>query len=151
MYEASPAGISPELAHAFAQTLFEVYGPAPITLQIGQRAEAATQWLDRQQARSALVITGWNPFGRAQGIGWNDRANSQLIYEVDQLGLRHLPARGISATGDWYEDSLCVFDVSAAQIDAWLARFRQAAVVQVRHGQPPELVWHPLYRTPAPN
>ena len=146
MHEESPAGISLELAHAFAQTHFEVYGPTPITLQIGQRAEAATQWLDRQQARSALVITGWNPFGRAQGIGWNDRANSQLTDEVEQLGLRYRPARGVSVTDDWHEDSFCVFDVSDAQIDAWLARFRQAAVVRVRHGQAPELVWHLLYR-----
>lgn len=146
MHDDSPVGISPDLAHAFAQTLFEVDGPHPITLQIGQHAEAAAQWLDRQQARSALVITGWNPFGRAQDIGANDRANHQLTDEVEQLGLRYRPARGVSVTDDWHEDSLCVFDVSDAQIDAWLARFRQAAVVRVRHGQTPELVWHLLYR-----
>lgn len=136
----------PERIHAFGSICFEVYGRPPTSVRLGQQPEACATWLDACAASSAWIVTAWNPLGRVQGTDWNEQANSQLRADIDQQGLRRLPARGFNATGDRFEEGFCVFDASEAQADGWLVRFRQAAVVRLRRGHAPERIWHPLYR-----
>lgn len=126
--------LPPDLVHAFEQTLFEVHGTAPITLQVGHGAEQVSRWLDGYQAHSATVITAWNPFGQAQDASVNQAANAQLLAEIEATGLAWQPGRGVSTTDDWFEDSFCVFDATEAQIDAWLVAHRQLAVLCVHRG-----------------
>lgn len=138
--------LSTALAAAFALTTFEVHGAHPATLTVSDTSQACAAWLDAARAQQAVVVTAWNPFGAAQSAQANSSANAQLCTEIEAAGLAWQPARGVSTANDWFEDSYCVFDAPSAVIDGWLRSFDQHAVLRVRRGESPALVWHPDHR-----
>jgi hypothetical protein len=131
-----------DLIATYSTARYEVFGEYPAVLSIGDSAGAHDEWLARMGSESAVVITAWNPFSHQLSQLKNDAANRHLVNAIEEMSLRWVAARGSSAGGGWHEDSCCVFDVPASLVEQWLVRYQQNAVVRVRRGGIPELVWH---------
>ena len=133
-----------ESIRAFVQCV-ELAGEQPtVCLRIGDDDQLHAGWLARHQARSATILTAWNPFGQELSRTENDALQARLQTTILHSGLGWLPARGEDPLGSWQtEPGFCVFDLSPALLDDWLARFRQNAAVRLERGKGCRLVWHP--------
>ena len=139
---------SKEYADAYAKTEFTVFGPDEHVLRIGQGAQEAASWLRRHGAQSATVVTAWNPFSCELSPEQNQERQLRLQQELATTGLHTLTAQGQDKQSEWpAEPSLCVFDGTPDQIDSWLVKFEQNAVVQVDTNGACTLLWHPDLRT----
>ena len=122
-------------------------GPQRIDLVVGARNGRHERWLRGHSARSATVLTAWNPAGRRASAADNAIAQARLRRQLDASGLATLPSSNLDPSGRWpAEPGWCVFDASPRQIDRWLARFRQHAAVRLVLGRGCRLVWHPAVR-----
>lgn len=138
---------SKEHADAYTKTEFTIYGAPENVLRIGRGAPEAASWLRRNDAQCAAVVTAWNPFSCAQPIEQNQDRQSRLQQEVTANGLRTLRAQGQDKLSSWpAEPSICVFDATKEQVDSWLVRYEQNAVVWVDSAGNCTLVWHPDLR-----
>jgi len=138
---------TPDLVASYEAALYEVAGDSPVLLRIG--ASAPQPWLQRLNAKTATLITAWNPFSQALEDSVN-RARLQALTEaVGAEGLRHLPAQGRDPSGLWApEPGLCVLDASRALALQWLRDFDQFAAVIADAGSC-RLLWHPDITPPA--
>ncbi len=119
--------------------------------RIDDAAGLHAAWLTRQQARSATILTAWNPLGEDSAREANDAAQARLQATLEIAGLRFRPASGEDPRGLWApEPGFCVFDVDAVQLDVWLRSFRQNAAVQLDAQRACRLVWHPQIRRRLP-
>ena len=138
---------SKKYAAAYAKTEFTVFAPAEHVLRIGQDSLQAASWLRRHGAQSATVVTAWNPFSLELTAKQNQERQLRLQKELTTTGLRIFAAQGQDKLSAWpAEPSLCVFDGTADQIDSWLVKFEQNAVVQVDATGACALLWHPDVR-----
>lgn len=143
---------SAETITAYEQTDYLVDDQPPVCLRIGDDDQQHQPWLVRHGARSASILTAWNPFGQELPAAENDALQQRLQHTIVQSGLRWLPARGEDPKGSWTpEPGFCVFDVPAAMLDEWLQLFRQNAAVRLETGQGCALVWHPAIRRQMAN
>lgn len=135
---------APALRQAYEATLFEVMGAAPTVFRIGDGGTSVDAWLARVGARSACIITAWNPFSASTPPEQNDAQQQRLLSRIEAASLRWHPAQGRDSSGEWPpEPSLCVLDMSEQQVDAWLQEFSQFAAVVLTHSQGCHLRWHP--------
>lgn len=138
-----PPALSPALVQAFWDTLFSVEGLAE-PLRIGVHAAATDEWLTRQNAQTAVVITAYNPFAQETRTSENEARQSALLLALRGEGWRYFAAEGQGIDGAWpAEPSVCVLDVPELVAKSWLVRLRQLALVAVRRGHAPELAFHP--------
>jgi len=117
------------LLRAFRATC---YGAGPAVARIGRRCPALDGLCGRQ---GGAFVTAWNPQSRRAPVGRNVRANTAL------LGwLRRLPnVPGAGEGRSWREEHwFAILDPRRAAVLA--RRFRQAAIVTLRRGQPARLV-----------
>lgn len=137
----------------------EVVIPAELLLAY----EAASYWVDLPSGRVTLkigeafdaphgvapysrlaVVTACNPFSRILSQVENEARQADLIEAVEAAGLAWFPAAGVDPTGEWEpEPSLGVIDPSDEQLDAWMERFGQNAVVVANAGEATRLLLHP--------
>lgn len=139
---------SPETIAAYRQTDYFAEDQPPVCLRIGHGSSQHHAWLaGLHHARSASILTAWNPFGQELSRADNDALQEKLLAAIRQSGLKWLPARGEDPKGSWTpEPGFCVFDASPAQLDDWLVAFRQNAAVRLEDGGECVLVWHPEIR-----
>ena len=107
------------------------YTAGPAAVRIGRRCPALDVVVGRQ---AGAFITAWNPWGRRAPVGWNRRANIALLERL--RGLTHVAGAG-EGRGWWEEHWLVVTDPRRAAVLG--RRFRQAAIVTLRRGQPARL------------
>lgn len=132
---------------AYEQTDYFADDQPPVCLRIGDDGRRHQDWLARHGARSATILTAWNPFGQELPAAENEALQARLHATIEKSGLRWLPARGEDPKGSWTpEPGFCVFDVPAAMLDEWLKLFRQNAAVRLDADQGCALVWHPAIR-----
>lgn len=132
---------------AYEQTDYFADDQPPVCLRIGDDGRHHQNWLGRHGARSATILTAWNPFGQELPAAENEALQARLHASIEQSGLRWLPARGEDPKGSWTpEPGFCVFDVPPAMLDEWLKLFRQNAAVRLDADQGCTLVWHPGIR-----
>lgn len=86
-------------------------------------------------SESALVVTAWNPLGKLLSIVENDRLQSELIADLNELGLRYFSVMGQEPGGGWKEDSLLV-PASVPQITLRIVielarKYQQNAIFEV--------------------
>ncbi|WP_426042394.1 DUF3293 domain-containing protein [Brevundimonas sp. TWP2-3-4b1] len=137
----------------------EVVIPAELLLAY----EAASYWVDLPSGRITLkiggefdpphglevysrlaVVTAFNPFSRLLSQVENEVHQADLIEAVEVAGLAWFPAAGDDPIGEWEpEPSLGVLDPSDEQLDGWMERFGQNAVVVADFGRPIMLRLHP--------
>ena len=131
------------LYHAYLGTDFRIDTQLPQAVRIGKPAHEFAAWMRAQGYRRAMLITAWNPYSVPVPRPENDRRQQALEAEVELLGIKCLPAHGADPGGKWEEASLCLFDVSPEQRDAWMRRYEQNAVVLVDAEGDVRLFWHP--------
>jgi hypothetical protein len=132
---------------AYEGTHYFAHEAKPVLVRIGDPASSHEAWLERMDARSATILTAWNPLGEEKTAEENDRAQAALREALGQRELRWLPASGEDPAGAWQpEPGFCVFDLPDELLDQWLVRFRQNAAVQVTRDRKCRLVWHPSIR-----
>lgn len=136
-----PAG----LIAAYTGTDFRfAFSDTPLVVKIGQ-------WLDApavfQRNSRIAVVTAYNPFSRETEDRVNEARQRELISAVEAEGLEWLPALGADPDEVWPpEPSLAVFDASDTQLDQWMERFEQNAVVIATSTAPAALRLHPRAR-----
>ena len=130
------------LVAAYAAARYEVSGEFPSVLLISDSPGIHDEWLAKNQSDSAVVITAWNPFSHQLSPAKNEAANRHLESAIRGRSLGWALASAADPTGRWREASFCVFDVPDSLVDEWLIRYQQNAVIRVRKGGRPTLVWH---------
>ncbi len=130
----------PGLLRAFRGTR---YAAGPAVARIGRRCPALDPLLRRQ---AGAFITAWNPWGRRAPPGWNRRAG--LALQGWLRGASHLAGAGEGR--GWREEHwFAVMDPRRAAVLG--RRFRQAAIVTLRRGQPARLLVLAAPRQPRPS
>lgn len=110
------------------------YRAGDVVARVGRLSPSADAWLAAHGVRAGAVVTAWNPMSRRQPPGWNDRAQARLF----QAARRWARAEGFSGTRHWQEHNLLLAaDPRAVAVLA--RRFRQAAILVLRKGQPARL------------
>lgn len=136
-----------ETIAAYEQTDYFADDQPPVRLRIHDDSALHQPWLARHQARSASILTAWNPFGQELSADDNAARQQRLQAAIAASGLRWLPARGEDPLGSWQpEPGFCVFDASPEQLDRWLIDFEQNAAVRIATDARCHLVWHPEIR-----
>ncbi len=120
------------LLRAYRRTSYEAGG---IKIRIGLRSAAADHLLLAHGARTAVLITAYNPRSRRMPLGWNQRMQNRLR---DAVGRRPVLS-GRSTAGHWSEAHLLVFG-DPRPIHRLARYYRQHAFVMIRHGQRARLV-----------
>ena len=125
--------------------------------------EAADYWVDLPSGRAALnvgkpmpsapelpegtrlaIVTACNPFSRPLDASENAARQKALIEVVEAAGLAWFPAAGTDPSGAWEpEPSAGVIGASEEQLDDWMERFGQNAVVVGPGGGQAGLRFHP--------
>jgi hypothetical protein len=123
--------LRPALLRAYRNTCYEAAG---IPIRIGIYSAATDQLLLTHRARSAALITAYNPFSRMMPVHWNQRMQARLLRALGRR--RVLPAGG--SLGRWSEAHFFVFG-DPRPIRRLARRYRQYAIVIVHLGQPPRL------------
>ena len=120
-------------------------------LMIGRPAPAFAGWLGTGGFRSATVLTACNPGSRPLPDAENTRRRQELETAVAAQGLSAWPAVNQDPSGQWPDEpGLCIADLPASLLDAWLERFGQNAAVVYEPPAAPRLVWHPALRPQRP-
>jgi hypothetical protein len=123
--------LRPALLRAYRNTCYEAAG---IQIRIGRYSAATDRLLLTHGARSAALITAYNPLSRLMPLAWNLRMQARLLRVLCRRRL--LPARGF--LGQWSEAHVLVFG-DTRPVRRLARRYRQYAIVIVRLGQPPRL------------
>jgi hypothetical protein len=117
--------LSPLLLRAYRQTDYLAGG---IKLRIGRRAPRGLFAL--VDAKTAVLITAWNPRSRRMPNGWNCRMQRRLR----QWLRRHVVLDAEGSLGRWREAMLLVA-ADPRPVIRLAARFRQHGVVILRRAQ----------------
>lgn len=119
----------------------------PVTLRPETPAPAFATRLNNEGCTSATLLTAFNPGSRPLSDHANTERAEQLERRVAQSGLRAWPTTHRDPEGQWPDEhGLCILDLPAEQLDAWLTEFAQNAAVVVHPPAPPRLAWHPHLR-----
>ncbi|MBB3898260.1 DUF3293 domain-containing protein [Roseococcus suduntuyensis] len=110
------------------------YRAGPVVAWAGRRSPSADAWLAAHGARAGAIITAWNPMCRWHPRGWNDRAQERLRAATR----RWARAEGFSGTKRWQEHNL-LLAANPRAVTVLARRFRQAAILVLRKGQPARL------------
>jgi len=112
------------------------YEAAGVVVRVGRRGPAVDALLARLGVRQGGFLGAWNPLSRRMPAGWNRRMQARLVQAA-----RRLPAaEGWGGTPRWRE-AHCLFGADPRRLAVLARRFRQAAFVVVRRGQPARLCW----------
>jgi hypothetical protein len=84
-------------------------------------------------------ITAWNPDSESASRVDNDRADGELVAELDRLGVRRFPAHAHDDQGAHREDGWLVLDVPTQGMDRLARRFGQDGVLAWPAGTPVRL------------
>lgn len=130
-----PDRVPASLLRAYRATIYEAAG---IAVRIGRRSPSLDRLLVAERARSAVLLTAWNPYSHRMPEGWNRRMQHALAARLRRWVVRPACGRGRG----WAEAHVLAFapEAPACRI-AW--RFRQRAVVVVRRGQAARLRFNP--------
>jgi len=134
--------IPAELLLAYAAASYWVDLPSGrITLKIGEQFDPPP---GVEPYSRLAVVTACNPFSRILSQFENEARQADLTEAVEAAGLAWFPAAGVDPTGDWEpEPSLGVLAPSDEQLDAWMERFGQNAVVVADACEVIRLRFHP--------
>ncbi len=109
------------------------YQACSFTVHIGRRADALLRTIG---AREACFLGADNPRSRRMPPGWNRRARLRLA-----AALRRVPTS--PATGTWrrWSEAHLLAALPKLRARVLARRFRQNAIVVLRHGAPAALLW----------
>ena len=122
--------MTPRLLRAYRATEYRIADAG--TARIGRRPDAV---LARLGLRAACLLGADNPGSRRMPAGWNGRARARLAARL--RGVPTWPACGV---GRGWREAHVLAALAPARARVLARRFRQAAFVALRRGQPASLV-----------
>jgi len=134
-----------EAYRATDYVLFVGNGGQDVTLNIGRRNPDFDTVLEGRRAKSALVVTAYNPRSIVLSDAENTRRHAALTALLDAEGYDYALGEGRDPTGAWKAELECV--VFGITKDAGLEiarRFEQNAIVFIASGGVPELAFADL-------
>ena len=133
---------------AYESTRYFAHEAKPVLVRIGDPASSHQAWLEKMGAKSATIMTAWNPLGEEKSPAENDLAQAALRAAIEDAGaalaagVRRGSGGGLAAGAGF----LRLRHARRRSLDDWLARFRQNAAVQFTRKGRCRLVWHPSIR-----
>ena len=113
-----------------------------VVLNIGRPSAAFDAELARRGAETAVVVTAYNPRSEVLPDAENRLRHDQLKAVLDARGFPYAIGEGRDPTGHWQAEVECVVFGITVETGIALARaFDQNAIVFVRKGGAPELVY----------
>ena len=120
----SAGNIAPRLLRAYRDTLYQANGT---DIRIGRRCPNLA--LEPLGARTAVLLTAWNPWSRRMPVGWNHRMQRALL-----LRLRRFRVIGAEGSLRRWHEAMFLVAGDPRPLVRLAAGFRQRAVVILRRG-----------------
>jgi hypothetical protein len=136
------SAIPASLISAYEATDYRVLEPVAFTMKIGRRSPELEDLYRRTGAKTATVITAWNPRSEKKTVAENAAAQARLIADLEAAGLAHLPALGADPKGDWKSEvSLLVLDAMKETVETLGRKYGQNCIVWVEADAVPSLLF----------
>lgn len=131
------AELNENLLRSFLETTYFVrVADKCVGGKIGERSEEFDAMLAVRNAKSAMLITAWNPWSERKTDAENAAANGRLKDRIVSEGFEFLPSFNRGAKQDWPdEEGFCVFGVNREDARRFAREFEQHAVVFLKTGQ----------------
>lgn len=133
------------LHQAYLATCYRVTpdtASAPFDLRIGQHHAALDQHLRAHGFEQAAFVTACNPYSVALSAAHNRQHMAALHAALRAEGWSFWPGLGIPDHPGWSaEPSVLILGMDKPTACVWGRRYAQNAIVHVRRGQAPELIW----------
>jgi hypothetical protein len=134
--------IPASLIRAYEATDYRVLAPVAFTMKVGRRSIELEGLYRRTGARTATVITAWNPRSEKRADAENEAAQAKLVADLEQAGLAHLPALGADPEEEWKgEVSLLVLGATRDTVEALGRKYGQNCIVWVEADAVPVLIF----------
>ena len=139
--------VSPDLVLAYERAVYVVHWPGAVRqIAFGDVLTAADVPLPCR--RRFAVVTADNPFSRPTAEATNEVGRAVLHGAVEEAGRVSVSSEGRDPNGLWpTEHGVAAIDPTDRELDDWMVRFGQNAVLDVPLGQPIRLRMHPDVET----
>jgi hypothetical protein len=130
MTDQPDGGIGEEVDDDDPSRFAEIYVSTHVSVQVDG------EWLPAQLAvsrigKSLRVLTAWNPGDHRPTDDENDRANSQLLADLEQVDPNVLPALGADPSSNHFEDSWAASEITDDQAIALGQKYGQVAIFRL--------------------
>jgi len=106
------------------------YQSSLISIRVDQQSASIDQLLQCNNQSSWAFLTAWNPHGEMTSIDDNQRANQELLHDLQQENFIILPGWGIGDDRVWPpEASFLVIGIAKDQAISLAKRYKQRAIV----------------------
>ena len=135
------------LIDAYRATDFVLFdtGEGEVVVNVGRQSADFDRVLASRNAETAVIVTAFNPRSVVLPDAENRARHAQLTALLEARGHDYALGEGRDPTGHWQAELECVVFGIAVEAGLDLARaFDQNAIVFVRRGAAPELVYPDL-------
>jgi len=132
--------ISRELATAYEDADYVVFGEPEFVLKIGERSARLDALLETEHSSTAAFVTAANPRSEKKSAAENAAALAVLDQLVAASGYPWRAGEGREPDGSWREPSRLVMGIYRENAEALGRLFGQNAIVFVEKGRAPELL-----------
>ena len=137
----SQTTIAEPLLQAYKHTDYQVHGPAPFSLKIGQPSEPLFKLYRQHRCDCAAFITACNPFSQKLEPAVNAQRHLDLMADLSSRSLIFIDGIGIGQDPDWPGETSCLIFGLALEASRVLGhKFNQNAIVWCDQNAKPELV-----------
>jgi hypothetical protein len=125
--------ISPELIRAYREAHYIVLDEGTeIPLQVGTVNLELARLMSNKNARTASVLTAYNPYSEVKTKQYNELAQMQLRQRLKEMGIATLDAIGRDAKERWEpEPSVLALDLTLKQAENLADEFAQNAFIWI--------------------
>ena len=125
--------ISPELIRAYREAHYIVFNEGiDIRLQVGAVNLELARLMNDKNARTASVLTAYNPYSEVKTKQDNELAQMQLRQRFKEMGIAILEAVGRDAKEQWEpEPSVLALDLTLKQAETLADEFGQNAFIWI--------------------
>jgi hypothetical protein len=130
-----------EIHQAFIETNFIVFisKEKSIILKVNQTADDLEHHFP--ELKSWCFITAFNPLPEILELEENQKRNKQLEHDIQNFGLEYLNGKGVSADGNWSEESFLILNCSLSTAKELGNKYKQVAIVFGEKGKKNELIY----------
>ena len=137
----SDTHIADHLLDSYSQTDYQVHGPVPFSLKIGQPSESLLQLYKQHHCDCAAFITACNPFSQNLAPAVNAQRHLDFMADLGSSSLIFVEGIGIGQDPDWPGEASCLIFGLALDASRVLGhKFNQNAIVWCAQDAKPELV-----------
>ena len=137
----SDTHIADNLLYSYRQTDYQVHGPVPFSLKIGQPSEPLLQLYKQHRCDCAAFITASNPYSEKLDPAVNAQRHLDLMDDLTSRSLIFVEGIGIGQDPNWPgETSSLIFGLALEASRVLGHKFQQNAIVWCDHDAKPELI-----------